>query len=387
MIFNKLKILLGNFDSCKWMVELVLDEVKKEQNKLMARKILIINNGLAGGGIERASTSLANYFSTLGYEVTVLALYKSIPFFQLNKEIQFVEPNFDRNSLNKVFYTLRLIMYIRKFILKIKPDTILAFGEWTNPYVVIAKSGIEVPLFLSDRMNPLGKLPFLSEFFRKKLYKKATGIIAQSNFAKSILEKKTGSNNIKVIYNPVNVIEKVDCQKLNRIVTVGRLETVKGHEFLIKAFAMIENKNWELSIVGDGSQRQYLESLAKDLNVYERTFFHGHLVDFSKQLSEAKVFVLPSLKEGFPNALIEAMTLPLPCICTDFFQGNSEIIKNNENGVIVKPGNILELHNAIDSLINDEEKQRLLGNNALKIRDELKFEKVASIYLNFILNK
>jgi GalNAc-alpha-(1->4)-GalNAc-alpha-(1->3)-diNAcBac-PP-undecaprenol alpha-1,4-N-acetyl-D-galactosaminyltransferase len=348
--------------------------------------ILIINNGLAGGGIERASVSLANHFSTLNYKVVVIALYKSNPFFNLNKSIEFIEPKFERNKHNKIVYTLKMMLFLRRFVLKNKPNTILAFSEWTNPYVVLALKGITIPLFLSDRMNPLAKLPFITEFLRKILYKSATGIISQSNYAKSILQKKTGSKNIKVIYNPVNTVERIECQQLNRIVSVGRLEKVKGHEFLIKAFAKIENKHWELSIVGEGSERKFLESLAKGLNIFERIKFHGHLIDFSRQLSEAKIFVLPSLKEGFPNALMEAMTVPLPCICTDFFSGNSEIIKNNENAIVVKPANVEELYIALDSLINDEAKQQVLAKNASKIREDLKFEKIAAIYLDFILN-
>jgi glycosyltransferase involved in cell wall biosynthesis len=352
----------------------------------MAKHILIINNGLAGGGIERASVSLANYFSKLNFEVSVLALYKSEPFFLLDKNIFFIEPDFYRTNHNKLLYTYKMMVFLRKFVLKNKPNTILAFSEWTNPYVVVALKGIEIPLFLSDRMNPLAKLPFLSEFLRKRLYKKATGIIAQSNFAKSILEKKTSSKNIKVIYNPVNLIEKIDCPQLNRIVTVGRLEKVKGHEFLIKAFAKIDTLNWELSIVGDGSERKYLESLVKNLNIEHKVIFHGHLKDFNRQLSEAKIFVLPSLKEGFPNALIEAMTVPLPCICTDFFMGHNEIIQNNENGIIVQPANVGELSDALNLLIIDERKRNLIASKAQKVKEDLKFEKIAALYLDFILN-
>jgi glycosyltransferase involved in cell wall biosynthesis len=352
----------------------------------MNQKILIVNNGLAGGGIERASVSLANYFSKLNFDVSVLALYKSEPFFLLDKNILFIEPDFDRSNHNKLVYTYKMMVFLRKFVLKNKPNTILAFSEWTNPYVVLALKGIEIPLFLSDRMNPLAKLPFLSEFLRERLYKKATGIIAQSNFAKSILEKKTGSKNIKVIHNPVNAIEKIDCPQINTIVTVGRLEKVKGQEFLIKAFAQIDNKSWELSIVGDGSERKYLESLAQDLNVTHKVKFHGHLNDFRKQLSEAKIFVLPSLKEGFPNALIEAMTVPLPCICADFFNGHNEIIQNNVNGIIVEPANVDELSNALNLLINDEKKRNLIASNAQKVKEDLKFEKIATVYLDFILN-
>ena len=134
-----------------------------------------------------------------------------------------------------------MIKYIQKSVAKIKPDTILAFGEWTNPFVLLALKGTRFPVYVSDRMNPLAKLPLLSEFLRKTLYKRAAGIIAQSNFAKTVLREKTKAKNIHVIYNPVNVIEKTDCEVKDRIVTVGRLEEVKGHRYLIEAFA---NQTW-----------------------------------------------------------------------------------------------------------------------------------------------
>ncbi len=351
------------------------------------KKILVINNGISGGGIERASVSLSNYFVEIGFDVSVIALYKSTPFFHLHKDIKFVEPNFERVGNNKIGYTIKMMFFLRKYVKNYHPNTILAFSEWTNPYVVLALSGLSYPIYLTDRMNPLAKLPLLSELLRKHLYGKANGIIAQSNFAKSILFKKTKSPNIKVINNPVNIIERIETPILNRIVSVGRLEKVKGHEFLIKAFAKINDKSWELSIVGDGSERSNLEYLSKVLKIENRVIFHGHLLDFRKQLSEAQIFVLPSLKEGFPNALIEAMTVPLACICTDFFQGHNEIIEQDVNGMIIPPGNVEKLFEALNELISNKEKRLLLANNSVKVKEKLKFETIANTYLEFILKE
>ena len=120
------------------------------------KKILIINNGLAGGGIERASVSLANYFSEIGYQVSILALYQSKHFFKLHSSIKFIEPKFKRTKFNKYFYVLKMMDFIRKNANQLKPDTILAFGEWTNPFVILAllfimnRWGIEIgPLLAS----------------------------------------------------------------------------------------------------------------------------------------------------------------------------------------------------------------------------------------------
>ncbi len=354
--------------------------MKKKQNH-----ILIINNGLAGGGIEKSSTSLANHFNSLGYKVSVLALYQSERFFTLNNNITFFEPDFSRINLNKLLYLARLILFIRNSVIKINPHHILAFGEWTNPFVLLALKGTRYPVYVSDRMNPLAKLPAVSEFLRNTLYKNAAGIIVQSNFAKSVLLEKLNSSNIHVIYNPVNVIEKIECEVKNRIVTVGRLEEVKGHRFLIEAFSKINEKKWELSIVGDGSRKGELIDLVSSLGINNRVFFHGHLTDFRLQLSEAQIFVLPSLKEGFPNALIEAMSVPLACIASDTFYGCNEIIIDGVNGLLVQPGNVDDLSRALDLLIGNYQLREKIKLNAFHIRKKLNFDYIVEQYLNVIM--
>lgn len=296
-----------------------------------------------------------------------------------------MEPDFSRKNLNQFFYVIKMILFARKHIKQIQPDAILAFSEWTNPYMVVANMNLPYPLFLSDRMNPLARLPYLSELLRKKFYKKATGIIAQSGFAKDILFEKTKAKNIKVIHNPVNIINKVDCTPQKRIVTVGRLSPEKGHRFLIEAFADLKTNEFELSIVGDGKEMENLKKLAAELNVEKRVIFHGHLKGFAFQLSEAQIFILPSLKEGFPNALLEAMSVPMACITTDFFQGNNEIIENGVNGLIVQPQDAKEMTHAMELLINDESLRNKLAQNALKVREEYSFDKIAKQYMNFIL--
>lgn len=351
------------------------------------KKILIINNGLASGGIERASNSFANYIAELDYKVVVLSLYKSPHFFNLDNRIVHVEPAFSRTTLNKYFYLIKMMLFVRSNIKKVKPDVILAYGEWTNAFVVLANYGLKTPIYLSDRMSPTLNLTRLHRFMKGFFYKRATGVIAQTSFAKEQINIRTGATNIKVIGNPVNCIEKVTCKINTTIVTVGRLSKEKGHEILIKAFSRIQNCKWKLSIVGDGPERGDLEKLVEALKISDRVIFHGFQKDFAKHLSESQIFVLPSLSEGFPNALIEAMSLPLACISSNCVAGPSDILENNVNGILVEPGNVDELANAIDRLIDDEALRISLAKEAYKIRKKLSFDKIAAEYLNFILEE
>ena len=147
-------------------------------------KIAIINNGLAGGGIERASTSMANQFAKWGHEVHIVALYKSRHFLPLEPAVNFWEPDRDTGSRTYVLYMMK---YVRVQIKRIKPDTVLAYNEWTNPYVILALRGLHIPIFVSDRMSPLAKCPLITEVLKKIYYRRTAGVIAQTNFAKKII--------------------------------------------------------------------------------------------------------------------------------------------------------------------------------------------------------
>ena len=349
----------------------------------MKKKIVIINNGLSGGGIERASTSIANSFDASGYKVTIVALYKRQRFFSLNPGIDFIEPHI--NSKNRFLYALKMMLYARREIKRIKPDTILAFGEWTNTFVVIATRCLYIPLYLSDRMSPTLSLGSIQNRLKKVFYRFADGIIAQTEYARDIIAKNTKNKNVIVIPNPVNAIEKVDVETFNMITTVGRLTKEKGHRFLIEAFALLEAKEWKLQIVGDGEERAFLEDLSERLGIRDRVIFVGHQKNIGMYLSKAKIFVLPSLSEGFPNALIEAMSVPLACVSSNCVAGPSDIIKDGENGLLVEPANTHALANAMNKLILDEDLRHYIATSAYKIRHDLDFSLIQKRYLEFIL--
>lgn len=346
-------------------------------------KILFINNGLASGGIERASTSMANHFASIGHEVVILALYQSVHFFDLHPSITFIEPSFPSGSK---LYMLKMMSYVRNEVKKIKPDTILAYGEWTNCFVGLALSGLKLSLFYTDRMRPNGHLPLAHRILRKIYYPRAKGIIAQSEFAKRIISERTGATRIRVIYNPVNAIEKVDCEKKKVIVCVGRFTAEKGHRILVDAIAKLKHTDWSLSLVGDGPLRDDLEKQVEQLGVKERVVFHGAMKDFRKELSEASIFVMPSLREGFPNALIEAMSVPLPCIATRCTEAMDEVVSDGENAILVPSGDSTALAKVIDNLIDNPEYQEKLAQNAYSVRERLDFEKIANEHLKYILS-
>ncbi|CDN30871.1 Glycosyl transferase group 1 family protein [Mucinivorans hirudinis] len=352
----------------------------------MGMKIAFISAGFRrfSGGQERIVASLANHYARAGHDVSIVCLFKSETFFPLEQSIKVYEPTINRDGNNRFLYALKIIPYIRRTVRRIKPDTMLGVGEWFNPFTVLATLGLGYPLYLTDRMSPDLRFGVVLDGAKKLFYRFSRGVIAQTSYAAQTIKRRTGVRNIIVIPNPVNAIKRTEAEKRNVIITVGRLSPEKGQEYLIRAFAKLGREDWKLSLVGDGVSREKLKALVTELDVSDSVVFHGHKLDFVKELSEAEIFVLPSLSEGFPNALIEAMSLPLACISSDCTAGPRDIIEEGVNGMLVEPANVDALAAAMEKLMYDKTLRERLSKNACRVRDELNFETISLRYLKFI---
>ena len=349
------------------------------------KKILIVRKGHPGGGIERASSLMANFFASKGEKVVALSFYVD-NLFDLDSGVVNVNVSFEEPA-NRVLRIWRTIKILRRKIKEISPAVILSYGEYMNIPVLLATRGLGIPVVVSDRLSPIFSLGFVYEILKRMVYRFADGCIAQTTISKNILQRKTGIKNVAVIPNPINAIEAVPCEKENRIITVGRLSPEKGQRYLIEAFAKLGREDWTLMLVGGYKEQSVynnLVALTKRLNVEKRVVFTGRKSDFSKELSGSKIFVLPSLSEGYPNALIEAMSVPLPCISSDCVAGPSDIIEDGVNGLLVKPGDVDELVVALRKLIDNEELQEKFATRAYAIREKLAKEKITSQYLDYV---
>ena len=112
-------------------------------------------------------------------------------------------------------------------------------------------------------MSPDLKLNKINTLARKIVYKKAAGVIAQTNYAANKIKQNANPENIVVIPNPVNVIDIKTGNKKKSIVSLGRLSKEKGHKYLIEAFSKIKTNEWELNIIGDGPEKKELLVLCR----------------------------------------------------------------------------------------------------------------------------
>lgn len=351
------------------------------------KKIVIVSLGLSLGGTEKESVSIANFLNQTGYSVKYIAAYQSEHFFSLSEGIEFVEPKFIRKKLNAIVYLLKLIIFLRREIKLFNPSNVLSFNEWINPFVVLANYGLKNNIHLRDVMNPRARYPILIKVARNIFYPRASSILVQTNYAKDILNQEIKVNHIEVIPTKVQFVDVKKYETKNRIITIGRLEKVKGHKFLLEAFSNLNAKDWELHIVGEGSLLGELVELSKALKIDSRVCFHGKVQDFSEILANCSIFVLPSLREGFPNALIEAMSVPLACISSDYYEGREEIIINGENGFVFPVGDTDVLTGLLTSLIDSKELRDRIAMNAYNVRTTYATELINQKYLNIIKNE
>jgi GalNAc-alpha-(1->4)-GalNAc-alpha-(1->3)-diNAcBac-PP-undecaprenol alpha-1,4-N-acetyl-D-galactosaminyltransferase len=366
--------------------ETLLHQNKTRIDK-MRKRLCFIGQGLKAGGSEKHLVGLANYYAREGHDVSIINLFTTEIFFEIDEKIEMFWPKIQREEYNRFIYAALILPYIRRKVKKFKPDVVLSFGEWFSPFVILSTQFLKFPVFTFELMGPDISFGNLINNLRRFTYRYAKGTIVQTNIASEIIQKRTRAKNIEVVPTPLNEINAVTSVKKKQIVTVGRLSKEKGHIVLIRAFSSLSQKEWSLHIVGDGPERAKLEKEVDNLGLKHRVLFYGFKKDFDQVLGESEIFVLPSFYEGFPNALIEAMSVPLACVSSDCIAGPSDIINDGKNGLLVEPGSIEAFTFALNYLIKNPDKRNKIAIEAYKIRETLAFEKIANQYLNFIFQK
>lgn len=134
------------------------------------------------------------------------------------------------------------------------------------------------------------------------------------------------------------------------VLTVARLDPQKGHTYLLQAAALVPEAVFAL--VGDGEQRAALEAQARSLGLQDRVLFLGHRADIPELLASCDLFVLPSLFEGFPLSVLEAMAAGKAVVTSDI-GGTDEAVVHRETGLLVPPGDATALAAAIRTLLGD----------------------------------
>ena len=252
------------------------------------------------------------------------------------------------------------------------------------------------------------KLKFYG-FLDRLILRHCTKIIAVSEeLKKELVKSRISENKIRIIQNAVPQSYPSEIFQSSRISQremlgisseqlvigyVGRLSKEKGVNYLIEACTNIRANNipFQLIIVGEGPEKPKLEEKARKNGVIENVYFAGFQNDIENWLSALDIFILPSLTEGTPMALLEAMSVNLPVIASAV-GGVPKIIENKKNGILVTPANPDQIADALIKLYkNDELRLKIARKAAETITNRFSInqwvDKIESVYLDIIENK
>ncbi len=350
-------------------------------------KIVLILPSLSSGGLEKVITELAWYFyQNNNTQVYLISLSKGRFFYPLPSGIQIYMPSFALVQIVRPLFLVRLMMWLRKTVKNINPDSLLSFGGKFNSFVLLSVYGLPVRTYISDRSRPSKSYGIFLDWLNSVLYKKATGIIAQTEKARTIMHARIAHPNITVIGNPLKITDTVTDNREKIILNVGRFISSKQQALLVGYFAQIRPEGWKVYFVGEGPEIKDVKRKTSELGLENEIIFQGVVENTEHFYGKSSVFAFTSVSEGFPNALGEAMAAGLACISFDCEAGPSDLIKDGINGFLIPENDDETYITKLKLLIRDESLRKEFGTRAREKAAEFSTGLIGKQYLDF-LNK
>ena len=328
------------------------------------KRVLFIINSLAGGGAERVICTLlrASQDELRDSRISLLLLDREAAMYEVPRWVE-VEQLDCRHSL------IRSIWSVWRALRRARPDLTVSFLTRSNVANVIAGTLLGIPAVISERVNTSSHLgsgagAAVARLLVKATYVRARRIIAVSQGVADDLRDSFGvrSERMAVIANPIDLDAiRVQAQSGAPVemdapyaVTMGRLVPNKNFGMLIEAFAR-SGIDGKLLILGDGPEREALARRIDALGLSGRVVMPGFAANPFPTLARAAFYVSPSNAEGFPNSLLEAMSVGLPVISTNCPSGPSEVLADLPReqigpGVTFAPHGILVAPNDPDAM-------------------------------------
>ena len=300
------------------------------------KRLLIIVPNLRLGGQERVAVNTAEIMSD-DYEVTLLTFDNSEPAYEWNGSFIDIDVPAKPGKLIKVINVIRRAMKVKSIKCRLGIDFCISFGESANIINVLSRGRGKVLTSIRGYSN------LLSRPIDKFIYGHSDKVICCSKEIKDKYDELfIKYHNSEALYNPYDITrlkvlgnEQIeDFVSLGyTIITHGRLEKVKNYARLIKAISIVKEKieNVRLVIIGEGSEKNNLEDLVRDLGLENNVSLLGFQSNPFAYLAKSDLYVLSSLNEGFPNALVEGMIF-LPVVAVDCKSGPREILNDEVGG-------------------------------------------------------
>ena len=378
-----------------------------------SNKICFLQYNLGGGGAERKVCTLANYFVNHGYQVEIGLFGVNEVAYELDSKIKltFIDRNsFEyKSNLERISYNLiekiegiiiglsgligdktrkrfdshyrkknNYTLPIQRFISSRK-DTVFitmmvsTFLEILRVMDKYWKGPIPVPYLVMDCSDPKMNADSIVNDLRNRNYPRAARVLVMTQEAKDYFPDEIQDKCV-VIPNPVrdDLPEPYVGERRKVVVNYCRLNRQKNLPMLIRAFSLLSEKHpdYKLEIYGNGDLLPDLINLINELELKEKAFIYPFDSKIHEKIRDCAMFVSSSDWEGFPNTVLEALSLGLPVISTDCDFGPRDMITDHENGLLVPVGNVAELANAMCELVSNPQISERMAKKARTARDK-----------------
>lgn len=340
------------------------------------KKILLLISDMSAGGAERVASTLVNAWASRGDRVTLMPTFSERRecFYALSPNVCLVYladlvSRTKRTWINQ-FARLRAL---RRFIAAEQPDVIVSFLTNVNVASIIASLGLGIPTVISERNDPMA-MPrsFLFKLICRWAYSLADALVVLTKaVAPQYASFGWALRRIRVIANPISEqMIKVQWQHILKdkrcLLAIGRLVDQKQFNALIEIFARLARRyeGWTLRIFGEGPMRVALQKQIIELGLQGRVELRGITTAIEHEMMDADIFVMTSKFEGFPNALLEAMAMGLPCAVYDCPSGPREISEDGHVAMLVPLNDERAMELALEQLMSDVSLRESLGCQA-----------------------
>ena len=289
-------------------------------------RIALTIHALFGGGAETLMSQLASRWSAAGHEIHLVTWSTS------DTDQYSVPPEVRRHGLGLLIASksrwrgflanLRRVQSLRSTLKTIQPDLILSFCDQMNIVTLQAARKLSIPVIISEHSNPdKQRLSRIWEGWRSCTYPQCSECVVLTDEIAQFMQRWVSADSIRVI--PAAIAPPVTlstglaphARSDKLILAVGRLSPEKGFDLLIEAWRKIHHQlpGWQLHIAGSGSELASLTEQARDLQSIKLL---GWIPNAWPLYQQATMFVLSSRYEGFPVALVEALSQGCPSIAT-----------------------------------------------------------------------
>lgn len=345
------------------------------------------------GGMERVLYNKVKYFSEqMHWDVTVVTTdqHNRLPFYPFPESVRMIDLgiNYSEDNVKGAFG--KICGYLKKrkrhrrlleeLLTKEKADIVVSLYPSESSFIPDIKDGSRKVLEIHyckffrlqyGRKGLLGAIDKWRTWQDERIVRRFDKFVVLTNEDRGYWGNLP---NIEVIPNAAMfVADRYSDVSVKRVIAVGRLDYQKGFDRLIQAWEIVNKSgkydDWRLDIFGQGDWKDMLQGMIDKKGLNGSAFINKPTKNIGDEYADSSMLVMSSNYEGFPMVMIEAMACGLPVVAFDFKCGPKDIIRNEENGLIIHNGDIKALADGIMKLMEDTENRKRMSLNARKIVD------------------